>query len=177
MTAPGHLFFTTRGRWNFKYGEIEVAILAMNEHESKIWLCRLKGAQKLYKIKQKKFWIRPFFDPPGPLELFSELFWASKKGEGPHRDFVAGSHNCHRRPATEARKARSAGLARIFLKTESTKIGHFFQWKIHRFEGIFQDMRASWHSSVVVLKLQMTTKLNFLLLPFSAGSSPQNKVF
>ena len=124
----------------------------MIKHESKILLGGLKGGLKPFPNYTKSFWIRPFFDPPGPLELFSEPFSASKKGEGEYSDFVAGSHNCHQRPATEARKARSAGLARIFLKTESTKIGHFFQWKIHRFEGIFQDMEASWHSSVVVLK-------------------------
>ena len=86
-----------------------------------------EGGLKALQIQAKTFLIRPFFDPPGPLELFSELFSASKKGEGEYSDFVVSSHNCHQRPATEARKARSAGLARIFLKTESTKIGHFFQ--------------------------------------------------
>ena len=86
-----------------------------------------EGGLKALQNQAKHFWIRPFFDPPGPLELFSEPFSASKKGEGHNSDFFAGSHNCHRRPATEARKARSAGLAQILLKTESTKIGHFFQ--------------------------------------------------
>ena len=55
------------------------------------------------------------------------VFQAENAQEPAHRDFVAGSHNCHRRPATEARKARSAGLGQIWLKTGSTKIGHFFQ--------------------------------------------------
>ena len=86
-----------------------------------------EGGLKALQNQAKSFWIRPFFDLPGPLELFSELFSASKKGEGPHSDFFTGSHNCHRRPATEARKARSAGLGQIWLKTGSTKIGHFFQ--------------------------------------------------
>ena len=67
-------------------------------------------------------------------------------------NFAAGSLICHQRLATEARKARLAGLGQILLKTESTKIGHFFQWKIHRFEGNFQDIEVLWHSSVVVLK-------------------------
>ena len=57
-------------------------------------------------------------------------------------NFAAGSLICHQRLATEARKARSAGLGQILLKTESTKIGHFFQWKIHCFEAIFQDMEV-----------------------------------
>ena len=80
-----------------------------------------------YVAKQKKIWIRPFFDPPGPLELFSDLFSASKKGRGHNMNFAAGSLICHQRLATEARKARSVGLGQILLKTESTKIGHFFQ--------------------------------------------------
>ena len=67
-------------------------------------------------------------------------------------DFADGPLNCHQRLATEARKARSAGLGQILLKTESTKIGHFFQWKIGHFKGNFQDMEVLWHSLVVILK-------------------------
>ena len=78
-------------------------------------------------MKQKNFWIRPFFDPPGPLELFSDLFSTSKKGRGHNMDFADGPLNCHQRLATKDRKARLAGLGQISLKTESTKIGHFFQ--------------------------------------------------
>ena len=103
-------------------------------------------------MKQKNFWIRPFFDPPGPLELFSDLFSASKKGRGHHTEFAAGSLICPQRLANDARKARLLGESRILLKTESTKIGHFFQWKIHAFEGIFQDIEVLGGSSVVVLK-------------------------
>jgi len=38
-------------------------------------------------------------------------------------------------------------------------------------------MEALGYSIVVFLKLQMTAKFNFLLLPVSTGGSPQNKVF
>ena len=86
-----------------------------------------EGGLKALQNQAKNFWIRPIFDPPGPLELFSDLFSASKKGRGRNMNFAAGSLICHQRLATEARKARSAGLGQILLKTESTKIGHFFQ--------------------------------------------------
>ena len=81
-----------------------------------------EGGLKALQNQAKHFLIRPFFDPPGPLELFSEPFSASKKGEARNSEFFAGSHNCHRRPATEAKKARSAGLAQIFSKYGSVRV-------------------------------------------------------
>ena len=136
-----------------------------------------EGGLKALQNKAKNFRIGPFFDPPGPLELFSELFWTSKKGEPPHSVFFAGSHNCHKRPATEARKARLAGLAQIFLKTESTKIGHFSNEKCIVLRAFFKIWKLHGTHQLWFLKLQMTKKFNFLLLPVSAGSSPQNRGF
>ena len=102
-----------------------------------------EGGLKALQNKAKNFGIWPFFDPPGPFELFSELFLASKyDGVSPHTDFFASSLNCAQRPVTEERKARSVDIYQILMKTESTKIGYFFQRKIHRFEAIFQDMEV-----------------------------------
>ena len=53
-------------------------------------------------------------------------------------NFAAGSLICHQRLATEARKARSAGLGHILLKTESTKIGHFSNEKFIVLRTIFK---------------------------------------
>ena len=111
-----------------------------------------RGPKSFTKSSKKNFGSGPFLILQDHLNFFRSYFEPQKKGEPPHSVFFAGSHNCHKRPATEARKARLAGLAQIFLKTESTKIGHFFQWKIHHFEGIFQDMETLWQSSVVVFK-------------------------
>ena len=64
----------TRGHSFFYYMKIEGSKPAIYEKVKKLWLGGLKGGLKGLQKDAKKNWFRLFFDPPGPLKLFSNSF-------------------------------------------------------------------------------------------------------
>ena len=134
----------------------------------------LKGGLKGLQKDAKKNWFRLFFDPPGPIKLFSHSFSAWSHGVSPHSDFflkLSISQNIFK---FYAKVAKSLGRNQIWWKTESTNFGHFWTWKIYCFEDIFIAMRVSSNSKIEVLKLQMTLGSSIL---FVTDRAQKEKVF
>ena len=70
----------------------------------------------------------------------------------PHSEIFENLTIFTRRLEVSANEASFTADHKIWLKIELQKIGHFFQRKIHRFEGIFQGMEVPRYSSVVVFE-------------------------
>ena len=154
----------TRGRSIFYLMKIEGSKPAIYEWVKKLWLGGLKGGPKDFQKDAKKNWIRLFFDPPGPLKLFSHSFsaWAHRVCE--HSDFflkLSISQNIFK---FHAKVAKSLGRSQIWWKTGSTNFGHFRTWKIHCFDDVFIAMGVSSNSKIWFLKLQMTLGSNFIFV-------------
>ena len=112
----------------------------------------LKGGLKGLQKDAKKNWFRLFFDPPGPIKLFSHSFSAWSHGVSPHSDFflkLSISQNIFK---FYAKVAKSLGRNQIWWKTESTNFGHFRTWKVHCFEDVFIAMEVSSNLKVDVFE-------------------------
>ena len=145
----------------------------MIKHESKILLGGLKGGLKPFPNCTKSFWIRPFFDPPGLLKVFQALSSAWPHGVSAHSDFFAKSLICSQDFNFYDRNASSVGENQIWLKTESTIFGHFF----NEFCPILWELLdLSWclgTQNLWFLKSYKTHNTNFLLHTVKGGKIPQ----
>ena len=115
----------------------------------------LKGGLKGLQKDAKKIWFRLFFDPPGPIKLFSHSFSAWAHGVRAHSDFflkLSISLNIFK---FYAKVPKSFGRTQIRWKTESTNFGHFQTWKIHCFEDVFVAMGVSSNLKLRFLKPKM----------------------
>ena len=108
----------------FYYREIEVAIQAMFEHESKFFFCGLKGGLKLFNIKQRNFGSGPFLMLHGRQKVFCTYVEHGPQA-GPHSDFPQNFKIFSPRPKFQAKNAILSGLIVKLLKTGSTNFGHF----------------------------------------------------
>ena len=146
----------------------------MIEHESKIFLGGLKWGPKPFPNYTKNFWIRPFSDPPGHLEVFSHPFLACPQGVSPHSNFflkLSISQNIFK---FYAKVAKSLGRNQIWWKTESTNFGHFWTWKVHCFEDVFIAMEVSSNLKIDVFE---ATSDPWVQLYVCEGMSPKSRVF
>ena len=146
--AQGGAFW---GPWNFYVVEIEHLILAMIEHDLKICFGGLIGGLKPLPNQAKSFLIRPFFDPPGPSKVFLQLVSACSRGVSPHSDFFASLFIWSQDFIFYDKNASLVGENQIWVKTESTIFGHFFQWKPPYFLGVFWVMELRGDPKIVVL--------------------------
>ena len=122
----------------------------------------------------QKNWFRLFFDPPGPIKLFSHSFSAWSHGVSPHSDFflkLSISQNIFK---FYAKVAKSLGRNQIWWKTESTNFGHFRTWKVHCFEDVFIAMEVSSNLKVDVFE---ATSDPWVQLHVCEGSSPKRGGF
>ena len=148
--AQGGAFW---GPWNFYVVEIERLILAMIEHDLKICFGGLIGGLKPLPNQAKSFWIRPFFDPPGPSKVFLQPISACSRGVSPHSDFFDNLFIWSQDFIFYDKNASLVGENQIWVKTESTIFGHFFRWKIPYFHPISGTLKVSGHSKCVVFEV------------------------
>ena len=138
----------TRGHSIFYLMKIEGSKPAIYEWVKKLWFGGLKGGPKDFQKDAKKNWIRLFFDPPGPLKLFSHSFSAWTHGVCEHSDFflkLSISQNIFK---FHAKVAKSLGRSQIWWKTGLTNFGHFWTWKIHCFDDVFIAIGVSGNSKI-----------------------------
>ena len=134
----------------------------------------LKGGLKGLQKDAKKNWFRLFFDPPGPIKLFSHSFSAWSHRVSPHSDFflkLSISQNIFK---FYAKVAKSLGRNQIWWKTESTNFGHFRTWKVHCFEDVFIAMEVSSNLKIDVFE---ATSDPWVQLYVCEGMSPKSRVF
>ena len=169
--AQGGAFW---GPWNFYVVEIESLILAMIKHDLKICFGGLIGGLKPLPNQAKSFWIRPFFDPPGPSKVFLQPFSACSRGVSPHSDFFASLFIWSQDFIFYDKNASLVGENQIWVKTESTIFGHFFLWKPLYFQGIFWVMELTGDPKLVQF---ITHDTIIWIFPTWVGRTPPKGVF
>ena len=124
----------------------------MIEHELKNFLLWPEGGPKPFPNYAKDFWIRPFSDPPGHSEVFSDSFSACPRGVSPHSDFFDKLFIWSQDFIFYDKNASWVGENQIWAKTESTIFRHFFQWKPPYFQGVFWVMELTGDPKLVFFK-------------------------
>ena len=135
----------------------------MIEHESKIFLGGLKGGPNPFPNYSKNFWIRPFSDPPGHSEVFQHPNSAWPRGVSPHSDFCANLFICSQDLKFYDKNASLLGENQIWVKTESTIFGHFFNEFCPTLWELLDLIWCLGTQNLWVLKLYMVHNTNFLL--------------
>ena len=88
----------------------------------------------------KKIWIGPFFDPFGPSFAKKHLYSAWPHGLAKIAIFFKTSKSSDNYSYFRLIMPISWAKKKKLLKTESTKIGHFWPWKICLFGAAFHGM-------------------------------------
>ena len=148
----------------------------MIEHESKIFLGGLKGGPKPFPNYTKNFWIQPFSDPPGHLEVFQHPFLACPHGVSPHSDFCANLFICSQDLKFHDGNASLSGVNQILVKTESTIFGHFFNEFCPILWEFLDLLWCLGTQNLWFLKLYMVHNTNFQLCIVQGGKTPQKGI-
>ena len=149
----------------------------MIKHDLKICFGGLIGGLKPLPNQAKSFWIRPFFDPPGPSKVFLQPISACPHGVSPHSDFFASLFIWSQDFIFYDKNASLVGENQIWVKTESTIFGHFFLWKSLYFQGVFWVMDWQGTQNLWFLKIYITHDTNIWLFPVWVGRTPPKGVF
>ena len=128
----GRSIFLLYGNWSGCSGHVWAWIKFL-------FFC-LKGDQKLSRYQLKKIWIGPFFDPFGPSFAKKHLYSAWPHGLAKIAIFFKTSKSSDNYSYFRLIMPISWAKKKKLLKTESTKIGHFWPWKICLFGAAFHGM-------------------------------------
>ena len=164
MTPKGYPWRPPGGTQFFYYMKIEGSKPAIYEWVKKLWFGDLKGGPKDFQKDAKENWIRLFFDPPGPLKLFSHSFSAWTHGVCEHSDFFLKLRISQNIFKFHVKVAKSLGRSQIWWKTGWTNFGHFRTWKIHCFDDVFIAMGVSSNWKFNFFKLHMILGSNFIFV-------------